>query len=74
MSNNEKLNTKIELSEAVVDKLVESANSFPEKISGVKISIIGRKDGLFDHKLTLIDEGQEDESDLVQLINDSLNC
>ena len=73
MTVNDNAQPKIELTEKVVSKLVEAAENFPEKISGVKISIAGRKDGLFDHKLSLVDQGQEDESDSVQVISDSLN-
>ena len=73
MTDKKSLDLKIELTEQVVSKLVEAAENFPEKISGVKISIAGRKDGFFDHKLSLIDKGQEDESDTVQVISDSLN-
>ncbi len=73
MAENENIQTHIELTEQVINKLVEAAESFPEKISGVKISIVGRKEGLFDHKLTLVDQGKEDPLDIVQGISDSLN-
>ena len=73
MAENENIQTHIELTEQVINKLVEAAESFPEKISGVKISIVGRKEGLFDDKLTLVDQGKEDPLDIVQGISDSLN-
>ena len=73
MTVNDNAQPKIELTEKVVSKLLEAAENFPEKISGVKISIAGRKDGFFDHKLSLVDQGQEDESDSVQAISESLN-
>jgi Fe/S biogenesis protein NfuA len=73
VDSNESVSVQIVLTDSVIDKLNDSASNFPEKISGIRVSINGRKDGLFDHKLSLVDHGQEDNSDQVQVINENLN-
>ncbi|MFB0901002.1 MAG: NifU family protein [Dehalococcoidia bacterium] len=73
MNNNQSDNVEVFLAKAVADKLISAANNFPEPVAGVQLSINGRKDGAFDHKLSLIDKGTENPLDIVQEINETLN-
>lgn len=53
-------------------RLRDAAESFPEPIAGIQLSLAGRGPEGFTHRLTLVDEGEEPEHDAVLPLGDEL--
>ncbi len=63
---------RVLVTDEALAKIQDAAENFPEPIAGIRLSLAGRGPDGFQHRLTMVDEGEEPAEDLVQRLDEDL--
>ncbi len=63
---------RVLVTDEALAKLQDAAENFPEPIAGIRLSLAGRGPDGFQHRLTMVDVGDEPAEDLSQRLDDEL--
>ena len=64
--------SRVLVTDEALAKIQDAAENFPEPIAGIRLSLAGRGPDGFQHRLTMVDEGEEPAEDLVQRLDEDL--
>ena len=63
---------RVLVTDEALAKIQDAAANFPEPIAGIRLSLAGRGPDGFQHRLTMVDVGDEPAEDLSQRLDDEL--